>query len=128
MKKKAHKTSDKCPECKGTGEHKQRGGPTLKCTECDGTGDARNFQMIFWGYDLFPYILGSRGFLRDDGLAFCPSYNGCFRPLKVMSLEDGKKFKAALDELEKEHKVVTEALQKSYRMRVQQIAPWAIKK
>jgi len=129
MKKTSRKTSGKCPECKGTGEatKKHKDSPDSKCMECDGTGEAQRFQMIFWGYDLFPFILGSRGFLRDDGLAFCPSYNACFRPLKVMSLEDGKKFKAALDELEKEHKVVTEALQKSYRMRVQQIAPWAIK-
>lgn len=127
MKKTSRKTTGKCPECKGTGEHKQKGGPTLKCTECDGTGEAQKFQMIFWGYDLFPFIIGSRGFLQDNGMAFCPAYNGCFRPLKVMTMEDGRNFMAALYELEKEHKVVTEALHKSYRMRVQQIAPWAIK-
>lgn len=121
------KASPKCPQCKGTGEHKQKDGPTLKCTECNGTGEHRKFEMIFWSYDQFPFILGSRGFLLDTGLAYCPSYNAAFRPLKIMPLKEGAEFKAKLDELEKEHRVVMHALHKSYLMRVQQIAPWAIK-
>ena len=122
------KASPKCPECKGTGEHKQRGGPTLKCTECNGTGEHRKFEMIFWPYDQFPFVLASRGFLLDDGMAYCPSYNACFRPIKVMPLKEGEAFKKLLDEIEQERKQVFQTLEKSYRFQLHALAPWAVKK
>lgn len=130
------KASSKCPACKGTGTYlppptyppkRTSDVPRYKCTECDGTGKAQHFEMMFWHYDQFPFILASRGFLRDDGTAYCPSYNACFRPVKIMSLKDGKAFAAQLEELTKERKVMFETLEKSYRIRLRQIAPWAIK-
>ena len=122
------KALPKCPECKGTGEHKQRGGPTLICTECNGTGEHHEFEMIFWPYDQFPFVLASRGFLLDTGWAYCPSYNTSFKPIKVMPLKEGTEFKAKLDELEQERKNVLQTLDKSYRFRLHTMAPWAVKK
>lgn len=122
------KPRGRCEECKGTGEHKQRNGPTLKCTECNGTGESRNFEMIFWSYGHFPFFLASRGFVLDDGMAYCPSYNCCFRPLRVMSLKDGAAFKAKIDELEKERRLLLDCLENNYRYRLKIMAPWAVKK
>lgn len=127
MKKKA--TPKNCPECKGTGEYRNgKSGPMLKCTECDGTGKTQHFEMIFWGYDKFPYVLAGRGFLRDDGTAYVPGYTGCFRPLKVMSLKDGEPVKNDLDKLEHERWVMLETMTAHYRSRLRMLCPWTIKK
>lgn len=126
MKKKS--SSKKCPECKGTGEWRNgKNGPMMKCMECDGSGEAQHFEMIFWAYDQFPFVLASRGFIRDDGTAFVPSYARAFRPLKVMSMKDGKQFKDQLDALEEERKKVLESLENGWRVRVRVMAPWAMK-
>lgn len=117
------KPSSKCPDCKGTGKF-----GLSKCTECDGTGKAQRFQMMFWPYDQFPFILASRGFMYDNGTCYCPAYNGRFRPVKVMSLEEGEKVKADLDTIEHERHTMLTIIERSYRVRLRMIAPWAIKK
>jgi hypothetical protein len=46
----------------------------------------------FWKYDTFPYVLG--GELRDmndRGLVYIESYQGWFRPILILPLEEGKK-------------------------------------
>jgi len=116
----------KCSRCAGTG--KTGAPPANKCTECDGTGKAQHFEMIFWKHDQFPYVLASRGFLRDDGTAYCPSYNGCFRPIKVMSMAEGLEVAKRLEDLKSERNNVLAALQKGWKLRLEQIAPWACKK
>jgi hypothetical protein len=135
MKKKP--ASGKCPECKGTGE--QFGPPTYpprrmehvpryKCTECDGTGKAQPFEMFFWHYDQFPYCIASRGFMRDDGLCYAPSFNACFRPFMSLPLKEGGELKAWLEELEQEHKRTLQSVGAGFRARLEARVPKAIKK
>lgn len=125
--------SRKCPACKGTGEQlappsyppkRMTDVPRYKCTECDGTGVEQHFQMMFWKHDQFPGVLASRGFLRDDGLCYCPSYNACFRPMKVMTLEEGRKLAQALDLLKKERELALAHFNEGYKARRDAIAPW----
>jgi hypothetical protein len=128
MKTSASKTKAKCPECAGTGTQKQKssGAPKIKCTECGGDGIAKDFQMIFWHYDKFPYVLSNRGFMCTDGTAYVPSYNSYFRPCKVMSLMDGLQVEAKLKALETERREILESLEKGYRLRLGQLAPWTL--
>ena len=123
----------KCPECKGSGERlappsyppkRMADVPRYKCTECNGTGVEQHFQLMFWRYDQFPYVLASRGFLQDDGLCYCPSYNACFRPIKVMTLEEGGKIAQALSLLAKERDLALANLNEGFRARRDEIAPW----
>ena len=64
-----------CKHCKGSGriaappEHRPKSTEDtfVDCPKCGGTGEGS--YMIFWAYDLFPYILGATGTLEDDGMA-----------------------------------------------------------
>lgn len=135
MKKKA--ASGKCPECKGTGEFlpppsyppkRMTDVPRYKCTECDGTGQAQHFEMFFWHYDQFPYVIASRGFLRDDGLCYCPSYNACFRPFMVLPMKEGKELAAWLEALKQEHDRTLASVKEGFMTRLLARVPKAIKK
>lgn len=112
----------KCKRCAGTG--KSLPGGTNKCTECNGTGEAQLFEMIFWHHDQFPYVLWSRGFIQDDGTAYCPAYHACFRPAKIMSLSDARPLIQKLEELKSERAAILSMLAKRYKDRLDQIAPW----
>lgn len=127
-------TKRKCQACKGTGEQlappsyppkHMSDVPSYKCTECDGTGDEQHFQMIFWSYDSFPYVLASRGFLRDDGLAYCPSYNACFTPIRVMTLERGQAVADELKNLSASRSLAIKEVDMTFMKMLQDIAPWA---
>lgn len=121
-------TKKKCPACKGTGEYRHKGNPPLKCTECGGDGAAKHFLMIFWAYDQFPFVLADRGFMRDDGLAFVPSYNACFQPTRTMPLKEGRWLWQQIEALRKERQTVLDTLEKGYRIRLDHIAHHVLKK
>lgn len=129
-------TKRKCPFCKGTGEQlappsyppkRMTDVPRYKCQECDGTGIEQHYQMFFWKYDLFPFVLGSRGFLRKDGLAFCPSYNACFKPIKVMTMEQGEEVVKELARLKIEHDAAIASVNEGFKARLRALAPWSTK-
>lgn len=115
---------NQCPDCKGTGEHKQKNGPTFMCHECKGTGEKQHFEMIFWSYDQFPYMLASRGFMQDDGTAYVPSYTFAVRPLKVLALDEGKKLWAALEDLQRTRNITMKALDDGWKAQLDTLAPW----
>jgi hypothetical protein len=122
------KTRGKCPECKGTGTYLQsaKNAPPLKCTECDGDGKTHQFQMIFWHYDRFPFVLAARGF-KSKGRAYIPSFNSHFTPCKVMPLKAGEALKAELDHLQQTHDDIISTVRSTFKDKVRAIAPWAIK-
>lgn len=102
--------------------------PRYKCTECDGTGQAQHFEMFFWHYDQFPYCIASRGFMRDDGLCYCPSFNACFRPFMSLPLKEGKELKAWLEDLDQEHKRTLQSVGAGFRARLEARVPRALKR
>lgn len=123
------KTKGKCPECKGTGTYLQSDpdAPALKCTECNGDGKAHHFQMIFWHYDRFPFVLAARGFMITENRAYIPSYNSYFAPCQIMPLKTGEALKAELDHLQQTHDDIISSVRSTFKDKVRNIAPWAIK-
>lgn len=123
-----------CERCKGEG--RITGPPAypprrteytyIDCPKCGGTGDAQ--QMIFWPYDQFPFLLAAPGTLKDDGTAYVPSYQGSFRPAKVMPMKEGKELAAKLKALAAEQDMAVAAVRAGFRARLNEIAPWATKK
>ena len=81
-------------------------------------------KMIFWSYDQFPYMLASPGHMDDNGLAYVPSYMGYFKPVKVMSLESGKKLKTKLETLAAERTATYSSVHKGFMAQLDMIAPW----
>lgn len=129
MSDKALKTNV-CPECKGTGEapRQRKDSPTFRCMECDGDGKWHHFEMIFWHYDHFPFVLASRGFRRKNGLAFCPSFNSSFEPCKILPLAEGQALKTKLETLTAEREAMLETVEKTFRIQLHELIPWGIKK
>ncbi len=122
------KSKAKCDVCHGTGEIRPKNKKDerrFNCTQCNGTGELQHYEMIFWSYDQFPFVLAGAGFVQDNGTAWLPSYESSFRPLKVMSLTDGQKFKDRLDALKQERDTVLESLEKGWQIRLDAMAPWA---
>jgi hypothetical protein len=118
-----HKKTKRCSSCGGRGtlpEPNQR----LKCQECDGTGHAQQMEMIFWPYDRFPFILAAPGFMQDSGCAYVPSFQGSFRPMKVMPLEEGKVLQRKISLLALERVQTLQALENGWRCQLDYMAPW----
>ena len=126
MKKPIKKNA--CPHCKGTGEDQssgKRGQPVLICHECLGDGKRKKMEMMVWRYSQFPYVICGVGFMEDNGTAYLPSYMNHFRPIKVLSLKDGKELAVKLDALEQEHKAALETLHEGFVARLRMICPVA---
>ena len=128
------KKKDQCPHCKGTGEQPKQNAkpydkvPAFRCQECNGSGERKTFEMIFWPYDRFPYLLASPGFMEDNGMAYVPAYQGHFRPVKVLGLAEGKQLLDMLKALQCERDQVLSALETGWKVRLDQLAPWRKRK
>lgn len=122
-----HKVKNPCPHCKGTGEHKQKNGPAHICHECNGSGEKKLFEMMFWHYSTFPYVIASPGFLEDNGTAYIPSFCGHFRPFLILGLKEGNQLKLKLETLETEHKAAHQTLDEGFKARLKTICPKALK-
>lgn len=61
--------------------------------------------FAFWRYDQYPYILGAPVLeMRDDGFIKPEGYGGyCFKPIKLLPLEAGKKLYKTIEQLKKQH-------------------------
>jgi len=122
MKSKHKTTQTKCRECKGTGVWRNRNArgrsPEYICEECAGTGKAQHFEIFFWNYDLFPFVIAARGFMQDNGTCYCPSYNASFRPFMSLPLSEGLKLKAWLNAIEDEHRIAQKSFDAGFLNRV----------
>lgn len=123
-----------CKHCKGTGRvtlppsypPKRTDDTYADCPKCNGTGEGQ--QMIFWRHDMFPFILAAPGTLEDDGTAYVPTYQGKFRPVKVMPLKEGREVWGKLLALKTEQEAVLKAVREGFHSRLVSTAPWFIKK
>lgn len=79
--------------------------------------------MFFWRYDSFPYCIASRGFMRDDGLCYAPSFNSCFRPFMSLPMKEGEELKEWLEKLEHEHKQTMQSVNAGFRARLEARVP-----
>ena len=128
MSKKSKSKKAKCPECKGTGTYRNgRNGPMLNCTDCHGSGEKHKFEMFFWHYGQFPFVLAGEGFMEDDGYAFIPSYNQKFKPFQCLPLKEGRVLKEKLAALEDEYNETLKTHVKGFGARLKLICPKAIK-
>lgn len=129
--KRKNKFTPKCPYCNGTGESPSKlsksRAPRFKCQECNGSGERKNFEMMFWKYDQFPYVLSAPGFLEDNGTAYVPSYASHFRPIIILSLSEGVELKTKLDALEHERAAAIRTLHEGFRSRLEAVCPRALK-
>lgn len=79
----------------------------------------------FWKHDQFPYVLCSIGTLEDDGWFKADRYGGAsFRPIKVLSLEEGHKVALALEALAGEYRVIMDSVHRGFISRIILAAPW----
>lgn len=80
--------------------------------------------MIFWPYDQFPFILAAPGTLQDDGTAYVPSYQGKFRPLKVLPMKEGKELWKQIQALAALRTQAIEAVSAGFKARLDMLVPW----
>lgn len=122
MKRQSNKGA--CPICGGSGERKSqdKSAPRFKCQDCNGSGEKKIFEMMFWPYSQFPYVLASPGFMEDNGTAYVPSYQGHFRPIRVLPLAEGKKLWAELEALQRERNTALKTLELGFNTRALQTA------
>ena len=111
-----------CPKCQGSGHSHDT--KLYKCQECDGSGEDHPPLMIFWKYDLYPYVLSSRGYMRPDGTAYIPSYGMNVSPTKTMSMAEGGIVSEQLRRLHTDYEAARQALGTEYKAALLQVAPW----
>ena len=69
--------------------------------------------FAFWKYDLFPYYLGGAVKRMDEkGRVYIKSYQGWFKPLILLPLDEGKRLNEELEKLRAKHRLLTEELNK----------------
>lgn len=81
-------------------------------------------KMIFWRYDIFPYVLCGEGYIKKDGIAYVPSYQGNFVPIQTMSLEEGKKIKNQLALLAHERDSQLQQVNEAFNKKLKKLLPW----
>ena len=96
----------------------------MRCQKCNGTGKKQKMVMVFWRYAHYPFVLASPGFRSVQGTYYCPSYSHAFTPLRVMPLKEGTLVKAALEQLEVDHKRAIEDANIAARVRLLATVPW----
>ena len=80
-----------------------------------GSGKPRQKLFAFWKYGSFPYILGGEvARFCDDGLVYIDSYQGTFRPVRVVLLAEGKALWDKLSELRQDHDDAEKKLREDY--------------
>jgi len=123
-----------CKHCKGTGRitlppsypPKRTDDTFVDCPQCAGSGEGT--VMVFWRYDMFPFVLAAKGTLQDDGTAFVPSYQGSFRPIKIMPMKEGNELAAKLQALAAEQEMALSAVRAGFHARLKELAPWVLPK
>lgn len=83
--------------------------------------------VAFWRYDLYPYILGGEATEMDDrGYVHVPSYQGRFKPIKILPYEPGMKLLEKLKELEAEYKNAQADLRGEWENKLERVMPEAL--
>jgi len=67
--------------------------------------------FAFWKYDTFPYVLGGEiSDINEKGLVYVDSYQGWFKPILILPLDEGIRknieLKAIAKEYEEESKIL----------------------
>lgn len=73
--------------------------------------------FAFWGYDLFPYILGGViSHMDGNGDIWAEGYGRgyAFRPIKIMPAEEGQKLRKQLEEMRIDHRTAERDLHEQY--------------
>lgn len=82
--------------------------------------------FAFWRYDSYPYVLGAEiSMMSEKGSVYAPSYQGWFKPIKVMPAKAGL---ALLDKLEKmraDHREATHLLNATWNGTLFELMPEA---
>jgi len=120
------KKKGQCPYCKGTGKQPKQSAkaPAFKCHNCNGSGKRKHFEMIFWRYDQFPFLIASPGFLEDNGMAYVPAYQRHFRPIKVLPLDEGKALWNEMECLQWRRDLMLKSFNAGWKARLNRLAPW----
>ena len=70
--------------------------------------------FAFWKYDTFPYILGGEiSDLNEQGFVYIDSYQGWFKPILILPLDEGKRIKSRLISIEKSYNLERKRLKES---------------
>ena len=60
--------------------------------------------FAFWKYDTFPYVLGGEiSDINEKGLVYVDSYQGWFKPILILPLDEGVRRNIKLNAIAKEY-------------------------
>jgi hypothetical protein len=110
------------PLCKGANYHVFTLGAD-KCSVCGWRRDQEKRTsaqrlFAFWRYDLFPFVLGGPvEEFRGNGLVYIKSYQGCFRPIRILRYEEGAELWAKLSNLRERYREATKDLDADFQAR-----------
>jgi hypothetical protein len=83
-----------------------------------------NELYAFWNYDSYPYIVGGVvKEMRDDGMVYIPSFQGWFKPIKLLPREAGEKLHQHLKGLEQNRARALKAFEVHWQNKLQEIFP-----
>lgn len=79
--------------------------------------------FAFWHYDLFPYVLGAEVTkFVSDGLVQAKGYQTyCFKPLRVVLLDEGTELWSKLSALREEHRRAIDDINQSFLARAEEL-------
>ena len=78
-----------------------------------------------WHYGKFPYVLGAKAVLQDNGFVKAKGYERYqFKPCYLGSIEEGEKLKEKLLTLETERSNTLEIINKGFDARLKTISQW----
>lgn len=80
--------------------------------------------FAFWRYDRYPYTLGGKASkMRADGAVYVNSYQGWFRPFKLLPISTGEKLYTKLKLLEESHRQAERKVKNEFDKRLFEVMP-----
>lgn len=96
---------------------------------CDQCMKNSKKEFAFWSYDQFPFVLGGEiDEILDDGRVTIKSYGKgySFRPISIVSSEDGLKIEKFLQKLDHEYRITNESVFQGFYSRLTKGIPFKI--